>query len=1204
MLNYCSSSRGFHIAITNAAALLFPSSATACSSSSSCPAFAKHFKSSFSSSTLSLSSSATLKKHDVFINFRGYDVRSSFLSHLQDALRRNGVDAFVDEQLQSGEAISDSLLQTIEASSISIVIFSQNYAFSPWCLDELVKILRCKQTTGQIVIPIFYDVDPIHLQHLTGSFGKAIAQHTKRFHKSLVQSWGRALKEASNLSGFDSHNFKSDSQLIEEITRRTLEKLNSLFSSDSSDDNDDKLVGINSRVEKVMSLLSNEDVNVVGIWGAGGIGKTTIARTTFDRVWSQFEAQCFVENVREKSERGADMLQNEILPNLLGKESLMDVSSFIKKRLSRKKVVVVLDDVSDYGQIKSIIEKGIYCGSGSRLIVTSRDKHLLEYMGAEVYEVEKLNVCEAHVLFNMHAFRQKIPDEGYAELSRRAVGYAQGLPLALEVLGSNLYRRNVEEWKDELEKLKGSSDKKIQKLLRISYDSLSDIEKELFLDIACFFNLRCRDDVERILDVRGSKIGINCLVEKALISISSRNCLNMHGLIEQMAKDIICEEKALQRHSRQWNPEEIYILLTKEMGNEATKGISLNMSKIKNVYLSPKAFQRMYNLRYLNFYDSSTSSCNTNIQVHLPQGLEYLPEQLSQLEELWNGVQNLANLKLIDLSYSEKLIKISDLSGASNLEALYFYGCTSLVEITSSFECLSKLTTLSLEGCSSLNILPSCFHGLLSLKTLSMERCSMLENLPDDICNLKSLSRLNIAYCKNLCGLPQNLGNLESLEHFEVRVSGIKELPDSICNLTSLSYLDVSACVNLSGLPRNFGNLGSLEILYAYGSGIKELPDSICNLKKLRILDVSECVNLHGLPQNLGNLESLKLFVARGSNIEELPVSICNMGACTTLDLGECFNLHRLPHNLGNLESLEELLGDGSGIKEVPSSINNLRELEALDFSKCQGLILRPLTGDFPHLLLINLNDCGILEFPLGLCSVTSLQHLYLRGNNFESIPESIKQLLMLEELDLGDCKKLKYIPECIQHLSMLRVLNISECTSLDQDRHIKMMDHLLWANVEKKRPLIGLCFQGSEVPEKMIYQNKKGYSLSFSFKLLEQNPYLRCYGCAVLDPFAGKFYDGQVIVDCIGHCVDESGQHCSRLEVFSVSPLFSGIVIQSKHVLLQDFIFQSHDFVKGGKYTAFFQFSAKKPQDKRHCSRDAIIKCGVHPVFEHELVD
>lgn len=77
-------------------------------------------------------------------------------------MTREGVNVFTDdEELERGKPpISLELLKAIEESRFSIIVFSRNYANSTWCLDEIAKIVECKNTMGQNVFPIFYDVDP------------------------------------------------------------------------------------------------------------------------------------------------------------------------------------------------------------------------------------------------------------------------------------------------------------------------------------------------------------------------------------------------------------------------------------------------------------------------------------------------------------------------------------------------------------------------------------------------------------------------------------------------------------------------------------------------------------------------------------------------------------------------------------------------------------------------------------------------------------------------------------------------------------------------------------------------------------------------------------------------------------------------------------------------------------------------------------
>ena len=160
--------------------------------------------------SLMASSSSSSYRYRVFLSFRGEDTRLNFTGHLYEALRAAGVNTFIDDdELRRGKAIRDELLRAIQGSRVSIIVFSRRYGDSSWCLDELVEIIKCRRTVRQIVLPIFYDVDPSHVRKQSGSFGEAFGNHEKWFASDLdtVFRWREALTEAANLSGWDLRNF-------------------------------------------------------------------------------------------------------------------------------------------------------------------------------------------------------------------------------------------------------------------------------------------------------------------------------------------------------------------------------------------------------------------------------------------------------------------------------------------------------------------------------------------------------------------------------------------------------------------------------------------------------------------------------------------------------------------------------------------------------------------------------------------------------------------------------------------------------------------------------------------------------------------------------------------------------------------------------------------------------------------------------------
>lgn len=154
----------------------------------------------------SVPSSAVVWKYDVFLSFRGEDTRKSFTSHLYDALQGRGLKSFQDDsEDRIGNEISAQLLSAIEQSQISIIVFSQNYASSAWCLEELSKIIECKEARDAI-LPIFYHLDPSDVGEQIVEAFTLREEMFKNYRIDMVERWRAALKKAADLKWKHSTN--------------------------------------------------------------------------------------------------------------------------------------------------------------------------------------------------------------------------------------------------------------------------------------------------------------------------------------------------------------------------------------------------------------------------------------------------------------------------------------------------------------------------------------------------------------------------------------------------------------------------------------------------------------------------------------------------------------------------------------------------------------------------------------------------------------------------------------------------------------------------------------------------------------------------------------------------------------------------------------------------------------------------------------
>ncbi|KAL8128261.1 hypothetical protein AgCh_015003 [Apium graveolens] len=998
------------------------------------------------SAPASSSSSSSTICWDVFLSFYGKDTRKNFTSHLYSALVRAGILTFMDDpELEKGEEISHGLLNAIRASKIFVVVLSENYAYSRWCLDELLEILTSKRTNGHV------KSGNVHLLKLQ-SYQDTISKRMQMVVHESQYEWTR-----------------NESDTVQEI----VENVKPLISTKDLQ-LAEYLVGIDSSVEEIYKKLSMEsnDVRTIGICGMGGIGKTTAAKAFYNKYFNIFDISCFVDDLKQHSQGGSYLLPvlQQLFVELFGRTDykVRDVKSGVrqlKQFLCNKKALIVVDDLDQSSYSELLVRVCNLFSAGSRIIFTTRDANLVNQLKEDISEVDiymmrKLKQVDSLELFSYHAFRKPTPPECFKELTVSFIKYAGGLPLALKVLGSSLLgRTDVSFWNDKLAKVQEIGENDIQKILQLSYNELVDeTQKAIFLYIAFFFVGRDKDEAVHVFRSCNffPDVGIPILEERCLLTVDENNKFQMHNLIQHMGKEVIREESK-DGNCRCLNlcQENACMVLQNLEGTKNIEGLIIDLAMSRKGHFTAETFERLPNLRLLEIIGALDIEGNFEklVSLNMP---------CSKFKALWKGTKPLVNLKILNLSYSRNLKIMPNFTNLELVEKLSFRGCQSLLQVHPSIGQLTNLSRLDFGECINLKELTETIGQLTKLVHLDLDGCVNLKRLPEPIKQLTNLSSLNLSDCISLTRLPEQLGDLKCLMMLDVSYTSVEQLPDSIGYLKGLLELKLCNCKKLRKLPEQIGNMESLKLLNVHESAIEHLPDTFSGLINLEELHLVLCIDLTRLPNSLWKLKVLRV-----------------------LNLGCCLKLEQLPEQLEKMQCLERLYASHTAIEEVPDSIGLLSKLQVLDLEFCKNLRNLPssiwnLTSlsslrlhqvnmdriYFPDTIKdIKLKSlslyCNVsLWLPLVL-SFSSLEKLNLLDRNLNSSsnePYSLSKLSNLQDLELQNCSSLECaFPEIPLNLTKLCIINYATLHLLPDLSRLKLLKILIlyrWISLQSLPPL------------------------------------------------------------------------------------------------------------------------------------------------------
>ncbi|XP_031393817.1 TMV resistance protein N-like isoform X2 [Punica granatum] len=630
--------------------------------------------------------------YQVFLSFRGPDARTSIISYLYDRLRNSGIDTFKDdESLRKGRELWPEIQAAIHGSRISVPIFSNNYAWSTWCLDEVAEMVD-----------------------------RARSRNEAELVRLVVSNIRRELRKA--------HLHLPDT-----------------------------LIEVEDEVKEVLTLLecdsSSKDTRTVALVGMGGIGKTTLAKIVYNRLCDQFQARAFLSDVREMAERVDSLkVQSQLISQLKEEHIILNSKDegiiFMRESFRGDKVLIFLDDISDKSQLDDLGVRSDYLGPGSRIIITTRNPDILKGPHVHYKEVTRMPIDLGVQLFSKHAFGSDHPQAPFVDLSTEIVKTTDGLPLAIEVIGSFLCEQLEEGiWKSKLDDLRKTPENKVMAKLRISYDALTMNQKHIFLDIACFFIGEDREvayslwkDLELNPVLQVSVLKRRCLVR----IFDDDDRIYMHQQLRDMGREIVRQENMLQ-------PERTSRLLFRTEQEEedelARRPIFVDYTQFLTV--TGADLRRYPNLQYLHMREATFSGNFRDCLMGLkylcwrlapprftvtnfnPKYLVILDLSRSKIGTGWVGWKHFKGaahfLKVLNLSKCSRLTKTPDLSIFPKLERLILVDCLHLAEIDPSIRHLSKLLALNVEDSYNLLKLPKELSRLENLRELNLDNTVILK---------------------------------------------------------------------------------------------------------------------------------------------------------------------------------------------------------------------------------------------------------------------------------------------------------------------------------------------------------------------------------------------------------------------------------------------------------------------------------------------
>ncbi|KAK9159527.1 hypothetical protein Syun_005868 [Stephania yunnanensis] len=907
----------------------------------------------------------------------------------------------------------------------------------------------------------------------------------------------------------------------------------------------DNVIGRESDKEDIIKMLINHDhgnniaLPVIAIVGLGGLGKTTLAQLVYndDAVKNHFELKvwiCVSTNFRTTNLFFQILQQinpNNVVPESSSKQVLLQgLESQLVRQETKKKFLLVLDD--DWNENQAMWEDFVFSlrdivGTGSRILVTSRDSNVASIRGDQtvhVHQLQGLSEYSCWDIIKSRAFKNGEPVKpSLMKIGKQISNKCKGVPLAAKVLGGMLQsKRENHEWEAVRDagfwNLTSDDTNPIMEVLKFSYYNLPSKLKPCFSYCAIFpkdywisresliqlwmaqgLLWASNNSQEEIMEDKGNAY-FNILYSKSFFQEAEMNehgevirC-KMHDLVNDLAQSI-CKF---------------------ECQNLGESNNTIDFSKCRHVsFISPKTLKVLTDAKKVRtiFGWGSTSEFDDGGMV---------------------GATKISSF------FNFKLLRVLDLSG--------FRGS----DFSSSLGKLKHLRYLDLSN-TSIKSLPKWVTRLYHLQTLKLIECRELVELPEDLMNLKKLRHLFIDDGWKWKKMPQAIGKLDELQTLPMFVAcpdnGISVL-ENLNNLRGtleirrLSLVRKASLAKRANILRKKSKLRKLELYWDRDSSIGDegrdshvleelqphqnlhelliegfdgvrfprwsytIGSLLPNLKYMKISNCSNCEHIPSFGElaclerleimNMSNVKSIGGSKDEQMNPTTIPQSFSysclkvlelvrmpylekwfegNEVCSEELSIKNCPNLKMTPHSFPSLKSLTLEDVGGTGVVSITSSLTSLT---SLSITSCDDLefLLEGLLTNNDQLIFLSIYGCPKLqafkEEGLMVSNSSALRELHIEiCDALKSIPD-VRSLTSLQKLEIRCCQKLETIPKGFWScLVALESLYINRCDRLKGTIEFSpSMKHLREVRIEKCRNLEGfdICSSSSTEQQLVIF--------------------------------------------------------------------------------------------------------------------------------------